>query len=252
MEKEENVYVENAETEQVAVATGRENGREDCAQKGSAVLGKFKDVDALAKAYSALQAEFTRRSQRLKELERKTENVAKTSETEKEKSATGVEKLKTGARERKEEQIAFDRFVAEIENREGTPVQEAEEEKEEKEEKVLLTAENEVVTPKTTETLESETAKTEVPSKEQSVTCVANSRESTFDGEEELYKRVCDNEQVRLKIIGEYLSSLQKNSAPLMKGGVGAFAAPPLKAKTIDEAGSMALRLFKEGRKLHS
>lgn len=32
-------------------------------------LGKFKSVDALMKAYSELEAEFTRRSQRLKELE---------------------------------------------------------------------------------------------------------------------------------------------------------------------------------------
>ena len=245
MEKEENVYVENAETEQVAVATGREDGREDCAQKGSAVLGKFKDVDALAKAYGALQAEFTRRSQRLKELERQAENVALKSETGNGKSASGVEKLKNGARERKEEREAFQRFVAELENREGAPAKaEAEE--------GILTAQEEVATPQKTETFETGTAKTEVPSKEQSVACVANSREGTFDGEEELYKRVRDNESVRLKIIGEYLSSLQKTGAPLMKGGVGAFAAPPLKAKTIDEAGSMALRLFKEGRKLQS
>ncbi len=243
MEKEENVYVKNAETEQVAVATGHEDGREDCVQRGSAVLGKFKDVDALAKAYSALQAEFTRRSQRLKELERKVENVAGKDESDNGISASGVEKLKNGARERKEEREAFDRFVAEIENREGTPA---------KAEEVVLTAQEEVATPQKTEAFETETAKTEVSSKEQSATCVANSREGTFDGEEELYKRVCDNEQVRLKIIGEYLSSLQKTGAPLMKGGVGAFAAPPLRAKTIDEAGSMALRLFKEGRKLHS
>lgn len=33
-------------------------------------LGKFKDVDALLEAYTSLEAEFTRRSQRLKELER--------------------------------------------------------------------------------------------------------------------------------------------------------------------------------------
>ena len=245
MEKEENVYVENAETEQVAVATGREDGREDCAQKGSAVLGKFKDVDALAKAYSALQAEFTRRSQRLKELERKAENVAGNGETDNAKFASGVEKLKNGARERKEERVAFDRFVAEIENREGTPAKVGAEEE-------IPTAQNQVATQQNTGNLETETVKTDVPSKEQSATCVANSRESTLDGEEELYKKVCDNEQVRLKIIGEYLSTLQKTGAPLMKGGVGAFVAPPLKAKTIDEAGGMALRLFTEGRKLHS
>ena len=33
-------------------------------------LGKFKDVQTLLKAYSDLEAEFTRRSQRLKELEK--------------------------------------------------------------------------------------------------------------------------------------------------------------------------------------
>lgn len=35
----------------------------------AADLGKFKDVQALMQAYEALEAEFTRRSQRLKELE---------------------------------------------------------------------------------------------------------------------------------------------------------------------------------------
>lgn len=39
-------------------------------EQGAAGLGKFKDVDALLEAYSSLEAEFTRRSQRLKELER--------------------------------------------------------------------------------------------------------------------------------------------------------------------------------------
>ena len=37
--------------------------------KAAAVTGKFKDVEALMQAYQALEAEFTRRSQRLKELE---------------------------------------------------------------------------------------------------------------------------------------------------------------------------------------
>jgi len=38
-------------------------------KKAAAELGKFKDVEALKQAYTALEAEFTRRSQRLKELE---------------------------------------------------------------------------------------------------------------------------------------------------------------------------------------
>ena len=50
----------------------------DAAEAGemgaAAELGKFKDVKALAEAYRALEAEFTRRSQRLKELEEKQAN----------------------------------------------------------------------------------------------------------------------------------------------------------------------------------
>ncbi len=38
-------------------------------KEGTPDLGKFKSVDALARAYSELEAEFTRRSQRLKALE---------------------------------------------------------------------------------------------------------------------------------------------------------------------------------------
>ena len=42
----------------------------DDKMQAAAVAGKFKSVDALAEAYSNLEAEFTRRSQRLRELER--------------------------------------------------------------------------------------------------------------------------------------------------------------------------------------
>ncbi len=59
--------------------TQTETGTADTAgaekENAAAVLGKFKDVQTLMKAYSDLQAEFTRRSQRLCELEK--ENKAK-------------------------------------------------------------------------------------------------------------------------------------------------------------------------------
>ena len=45
-------------------------------EEAAAVLGKFKDVKTLMKAYSALEAEFTRRSQRLKELEKENKAVS--------------------------------------------------------------------------------------------------------------------------------------------------------------------------------
>lgn len=48
-------------------------GAEARTQQGAtaADLGKFKDVNALLQAYNSLEAEFTRRSQRLRELEEK-------------------------------------------------------------------------------------------------------------------------------------------------------------------------------------
>lgn len=48
--------------------------------EAAAELGKFKDVKALMDAYQALEAEFTRRSQRLKELEASKENEAPAAE----------------------------------------------------------------------------------------------------------------------------------------------------------------------------
>ena len=60
MENKDNVYEDTTLTEEFAGAS--ENG-------ASTVLGKFKDVSALERAYESLQAEFTRRSQKLRELE---------------------------------------------------------------------------------------------------------------------------------------------------------------------------------------
>lgn len=59
--------------EELLHSTPTEQGAEAQKEEGSAVgtdLGKFKSVDALLRAYNSLQAEFTRRSQRLKELEK--------------------------------------------------------------------------------------------------------------------------------------------------------------------------------------
>ena len=73
-EKKENVYEEAVGTEQ-----GENEGSRvetDAVRQGSAVPEKFASVDALVRAYESLQAEFTRRSQRLRELEKATEDGA--------------------------------------------------------------------------------------------------------------------------------------------------------------------------------
>ena len=64
MEKQTEIMEENLpQTSQSADTAGAER------EIAAADLGKFKSVDALLGAYRELEAEFTRRSQRLKELE---------------------------------------------------------------------------------------------------------------------------------------------------------------------------------------
>lgn len=62
---------ENIAQENMALGCAAQ-GAEAQKTEGAAVdLGKFKSVDALLNAYNSLEAEFTRRSQRLRELEGK-------------------------------------------------------------------------------------------------------------------------------------------------------------------------------------
>ncbi len=86
---------------------------EKCEQASSQVddtnvsLGKFKDVNALIHAYNSLQSEFTKRCQRIKELEGEIQSVDKvTAPTEK----VSVEEVKTptGITDKDKEQILKD------------------------------------------------------------------------------------------------------------------------------------------------
>ena len=62
--------------------------------------GKFKDLDALLSAYNSLEAEFTKRSQRLKELEGKQKPVV---ETDKQKDNPETENCSPAPTETEEE-----------------------------------------------------------------------------------------------------------------------------------------------------
>lgn len=254
MEKEENVYVENTGTEEIATAKSGENAR---SENASAVPEKFKDVDALVRAYGALQAEFTRRSQRLKELEKQAENF-KTEGGDGSSAGSGAEKLRKKADKHKSEQRAFDAFVADVESaRSTTDSSDVEKPQETPITSAALQAENanesgnvgeseEKTNGKgTTETKNSVAVQPFVSDKEGTAPSVATGCEIAELSSEALYERVCRDENVRLRVIGEYLSSVGKAGAPLMKGGAGTLAAPPLKARTVEEAGSMALRFFK-------
>ena len=237
MEEKENVGVETASTEEIAKA----NGAVAQNQEALSVLGKFKDVDALAKAYGSLQAEFTRRSQRLKELERQAENF--NAQTEK----SGTEKLRKKAELKKAEERAFDEFVSELEqggeNRGEGEKNNALEPLVEKERALGSSGDTDMPT---SEESALETSAETALGLERDATVGLGREPAVAVSSDDLYQRVSRDENVRLRIIGEYLSSLGKVNAPLMRGGASTLASPPLKAKSIDEAGGMALRYFKK------
>ncbi|MBQ5930046.1 MAG: hypothetical protein IIX02_04560 [Clostridia bacterium] len=255
-----------------AVQTAGASAQEENA---SAVLGKFKDVNALARAYGALEAEFTRRSQRLKELEKLADNLPSNN------AALGAEKLRKHAKARKEETKAFDEFVAlvgtahtdsvDLDGEPTANLVSAEEnaelqtqtlglENEAKEGGRYALKEKNTLADKPegegkTAELEAEPAREVDPFFDKESTDRGAERVKAFPAvaehgntevsSEELYQRASRDEGVRLKIIGEYLASIGKNGAPLTANGAGVPITPPLKAKNIGDAGAMALQFFK-------
>ena len=244
MEVKENVGVEVSQTEKGATAQdGRDKGQSP--SQVSTVWEKFKDADALAKAYGALQSEFTRRSQKLKELEREVENLKageRAGETVKE---NGAEKLRDRLAAKRAERKQFDDFVHELERanvgaRAGTEAGEDAQEPISNEAAVSETG-----LPQAEET-QSVGIKAEKALDHGNTGASVEMEMETGENADELYEKAARNESVRRKIIGEYLASLDRTGAPLMRGGTGAFAAPPMRAKSIDEAGNMALRFFRK------
>ena len=295
MEKEENVYEETTRAEEIAQATKDADGGPT--DKASTVLGKFKDVNALTRAYESLQAEFTRRSQKWRELEKTVENFKRPNG-----DASGAEKLRKNAETRRAAAKEFDAFIADMgasvvknvkpnegenDGQEETNVQpwETEEraaartENAEGVEEAALETENATEADKAfdggqaarkfgeeqrtefaKEGLRSEAGQTAVDGvgtarerqTEQGERAFFAAKESarTRLSSDELFKQANGDEGVRLRIIGEYLSSLGKTGAPVTAGGVGTLATPPIKAKTIDDAGNMALAYFRKNKEI--
>lgn len=226
-EQQDNVYEANIETEQGA--TAQEVAAGGMSQEtGSTALGKFKDVDALLKAYGCLQAEFTRRSQRIKELEKQVENLQETGA-----SAALAEKLRKNAEARKAEEERFDAYIAEREQATEDFVGLADKADEQT---------HAGISGKIAENVHSEEENTSADA----AVSAASGRGDDGLSSGELYERANKDEQVRLRIIGEYLSSVGKKGAPIVQGGAGALTAPPMKPRTIGEAGELALKMFKK------
>lgn len=253
MEKE-NVCVETErEAKDVAEAKQVGGGDAPLGKEALAALGKFKDVDALVRAYSSLEAEFTRRSQRLKELEKQAENFEAFKMGA---ESSGVEKLRKNADAKREERRKFDQFVAEVTSESGLEKTPAVENAEEPAE-VVTTSDGVKNAVKVASVVKESK---EVVNGSQDAVILDGWAASSLGGKsnasvaengnaassaQQLYDLVRENEEVRLKIVGEYLASIGKSGAPITVGGVGAFASPTVKAGTIGDAGKMALRYFK-------
>ncbi len=206
MQDKENIYTQENQTEQGSKMSGAE-GAENM-ESGSTDLGKFKDVNALMQAYKSLQAEFTRRSQRLKKCEEALENRSRAEQErmDGERASDGADaspKTETRPNATVEEGVKND------------------------------AASNVVAMSERTDDKEYSTA---VADDGNDVGGCAEKREMPS-----LYEQVMADESVRLKIVGDYLSSIGKSGAPLVKGSGGVLATPPKKPSNISEAGNMAL-----------
>ncbi len=216
MEKDNVLVGEQLKTEREEMISGLENVKDG---KGSAVLKKFKDENALSQAYGALEAEFTRRSQRLKTLERE---LAKLQAEKSEKDAQQKEhSLLVESDTRSNQEKPSVEPVDLAPDGDGTVEKESVGESEEK--FSLDGAE-------TFEKFAKTSAKESIAQKV---------------SDEEIYQRASKNEDIRLKIIGDYFESLKKSGAPLVRGGQGTIATPSAKATSVSQAGDMALRYFK-------
>lgn len=270
MEKEENVYEEIVRAE--AADTEKEKARvretERGAESDSTALGKFRSVDALMKAYGSLQAEFTRRSQKLKELERALENFGGR------EAASGAEKLRKNAALRRERAQAFDGFLAEANGGGKTTVSDSASTVAEETDASALDAQaadsanlalkpdgaespaiaEDTVMPKGATAEETSVAdgvatataaQTGRAGEKASSLSVAKAEEAKTSSDA-LYEQASRDEKVRLRIVGEYLASIGRTTPPVMTGGTGVALTPPLRAKSIGDAGEMALRYFKK------
>ena len=207
MQDKENICTQENQTEQGSKVSGAQ-GAENM-ESGSTDLGKFKDVNALMQAYKSLQAEFTRRSQRLKKCEEELENRGRAATSE---DADG-DVVACGAD-----------APCEAEKRPSSTVEEG-------------------VKDDDGGTAAATSAHTD--GKEYSMAVVENGNDAGGSADKRempsLYEQVMADESVRLKIVGDYLSSIGKSGAPLVKGGGGVLATPPKKPSNISEAGNMAL-----------
>lgn len=101
-----------------------ENAAEAENRVAAAGLGKFQSVDALLNAYQALEAEFTRRSQRLKELEsgNKAQNMPEAGAPSRESIISGEELLKAALSDEGVKRAVIEEYLKTVSANKSVPL----------------------------------------------------------------------------------------------------------------------------------
>lgn len=171
---------------------------------GSKEFGKFKDAESLLKAYNNLEAEFTKKSQRLATLE--SESVK-----------TQNELTKKAEQERR-----VDEFVNKFE----------------------------IAKPFSSALKKSLAESEDADIKEEAIRMIANNYKSAqeFSQDEEfLNNYIFSNQDIKEKIVKEYLSKITQNSPIKVENGGGNISlTPPKVPTTIQEAGKLAKSIIKQ------
>ena len=172
--------------------------------EGSKEYGKFKDAESLLKAYSNLEAEFTKKSQKLAMLE-----------SENEKNLTRINK-------QAEQERKVDEFVSKFE----------------------------ILKPFSGAMKESLSENEDANLNEIALDLIGKSYKTAQDysqDEEFLNNYIFSNQDIKDKIVKEYLSKVTQNSPIKVENGAKSITlTPPKMPITIEEAGKLAKSIIKQ------
>ena len=165
-------------------------------------FGKFKDAESLLKAYSNLEAEFTKKSQKLASLETEHNNY------------------QTKLAKEQENERKLEEFITKFE----------------------------IVKPFTS-ALKDTLANNENANLEQeAMRLISNNYKPAEDyakDEEFLNNYIFSNQEIKDKIVKDYLSKVAQNSPIKLQGGANISLTPPTKPTNIKEAGMLAKSIIK-------
>ena len=171
---------------------------------GSKMFGKFKDAESLLKAYNSLEAEFTKRSQKLATLENETI------------------KTQNEVSKKLEQEKRVDEFVSKFD----------------------------IIKPFSSALKESLISSEEVDIKEEALRLISKTyktAEQYSQDDEFLNNYIFSNQEIKDKIVKDYLSKITQNSPIKMDNGSSNITLTPAKVpSTIKEAGKLAKSIIKQ------